>query len=172
MDFPISDLLSEEKSFDWLMSHFHPSGLVCPHCGSIHRIKQMTVRAEIIRYQCKACSGYYTLFTGTIFEGTHYPCSKIVLILRGFAQGETTARLSRELGVDYANLLNLRHRCQANLLANTPETPLNDEVTEADEVFQNAGEKGFKHTDPADPPRKRANKKKDTEPMKPTDPQF
>jgi len=31
-------------------------------------------------------------------------------------------------------------------------------VTEADELYQNAGEKGRKHLDPADPPRRRANK--------------
>jgi transposase len=30
-------------------------------------------------------------------------------------------------------------------------------VTEADELYQNAGEKGRKHTDPLDPPRRRAN---------------
>ena len=31
-------------------------------------------------------------------------------------------------------------------------------MTEADERYQNAGEKGRKHTDPAAPPRPRANK--------------
>jgi len=35
---------------------------------------------------------------------------------------------------------------------------LSDAVTEADELYQNAGAKGHKHTDPADPPRRRANK--------------
>jgi transposase-like protein len=35
---------------------------------------------------------------------------------------------------------------------------LSDAVTEADELYQNAGEKGHQHTDPADPPRRRANK--------------
>jgi transposase-like protein len=39
-----------------------------------------------------------------------------------------------------------------------PSAPLPDEVTEADELYQNAGEKGRKHPDPADPPRHRANK--------------
>jgi len=34
---------------------------------------------------------------------------------------------------------------------------LSDAVTETDELYQNAGEKGHKHTDPADPPRRRAN---------------
>ncbi len=33
-------------------------------------------------------------------------------------------------------------------------------MTEADELFQNAGEKGRKHTDPCDPPRRRANKRR------------
>jgi transposase len=38
-----------------------------------------------------------------------------------------------------------------------PTAPLSDPVTEADELYQNAGEKGRKHADPADPPRRRAN---------------
>ena len=33
-------------------------------------------------------------------------------------------------------------------------------MTEADEMYQNAGEKGVKHADPEDPPRRRANKVK------------
>jgi transposase len=39
-----------------------------------------------------------------------------------------------------------------------PLNRLSDAVTEADELYQNAGEKGRKHTDVADPPRRRANK--------------
>jgi transposase len=39
-----------------------------------------------------------------------------------------------------------------------PLSGLADTVTETDELYQNAGEKGYKHTDPADPPRRRANK--------------
>ena len=32
-----------------------------------------------------------------------------------------------------------------------------DTLTEADELYQNAGEKGRKHAEPEDPPRRRAN---------------
>jgi len=39
-----------------------------------------------------------------------------------------------------------------------PPSALDDAVTEADEMYQNAGEKGKKHADPTDPPRRRANK--------------
>jgi transposase len=38
-----------------------------------------------------------------------------------------------------------------------PTMPLSDPVTEADELYQNAKQKGRKHADPADPPRRRAN---------------
>jgi transposase-like protein len=39
-------------------------------------------------------------------------------------------------------------------------TRLTDQETEADEMFQNAGEKGAPQRDAADPPRRRANKRK------------
>ena len=44
--------------------------------------------------------------------------------------------------------------CWSNVF---PPSALTDEVVEADEMYQNAGEKGQKHEDPDDPPRRRAN---------------
>ena len=41
-----------------------------------------------------------------------------------------------------------------------PKSPLHDARTETDEMFQNAGKKGEKHSDPDDPPRRHANKKR------------
>lgn len=35
-----------------------------------------------------------------------------------------------------------------------------DDVTEADEMYQNTGEKGLEHPNPLDPPRRRANKQR------------
>ncbi len=52
------------------------------------------------------------LFTGTIWQRTHYDCRKIVLIMRGVAQGTPTRQLADELGVDYGTLLTRRHRIQ------------------------------------------------------------
>lgn len=46
---------------------------------------------------------------------------------------------------------------QAAALLGRDRSPLGDAVTEGDEMFQNAGEKGDPHLDPADPPRRRAN---------------
>jgi len=77
--------------------------------------------------------------------------------MRGIAQGVPTLQLAEELEIDYDTLLKRRHGIQAQALENRVSEPLPDEVTEADEMFQNAGEKGAPHPDPGDPPRRRAN---------------
>jgi hypothetical protein len=92
-----------------------------------------------------------------------------VLLIRGFLQGVSTAQLSRELGRDYQNILELRHQFMERGYGNLNRETLSDAITETDEMFQNAGEKGKKHFDPKDPPRRRANKKKVMALTKPTD---
>lgn len=160
--YKIDHLLDEDKCYAHLITYLHAGELGCPCCGSTAQRVHSYARAPILMYQCKnkTCGKFYNLFTNTVFQGTHYPCSIILLILRGITQGVSTRQLSQELGIDYSNLLQLRHEIQHNAAANLPMTPLPDTVTESDELFQNAGEKGKPHLDPQDPPRPRANKKK------------
>ena len=108
-------------------------------------------------YRCRVCGNVFNLFTDTVWEGTHYDCVTLVLVLRGFAQGISTLQLADELELDYGTLLERRHHLQQLALDHKPTTALPDAVTEADEMFENAGEKGEKHDDPDDPPRCRAN---------------
>jgi ribosomal 50S subunit-associated protein YjgA (DUF615 family) len=74
-----------------------------------------------------------------------------VLIVRGFAQGVSTAQLARELECDRSELLNLRHRLQDLAFRNRDRMPLDDKVLEADEAYQNAGEKRCAAHRPARP---------------------
>jgi hypothetical protein len=83
------------------------------------------------------------------------------MILRGFLKGDSTLSMSREMGLGYRNLLYLRHELMGNGLENREGDKLPDSETESDEMYQNSGEKGLLHADPDDPPRRRANKKKD-----------
>lgn len=119
----------------------------------------MRDRAPVVDYRCLECGSVFNIFSNTIWAGTHYSCAKIVLILRGFVQGTPTLQLADELECDYSVLLGYRHKMQRSALLNLDTSPLEDMVTEGDEMFQNAGEKGDIHLDPNDPPRKRANKK-------------
>lgn len=93
------------------------------------------------------------------------------MILRGFVKGQSTRSLALEVDMDRKHLLSLRHKVQNNAFNNRPQTALTDAVTETDECYQNAGEKGIKHPDPDDPPRRRANKKREPVPSLTTAPE-
>jgi hypothetical protein len=64
-----------------------------------------------------------------------------VLLLRGIAKGEPTARLARELGLSRKQLHTLRQRIQTNLNDTAPTDVMTGTAFEADELDQNAGEK-------------------------------
>ena len=159
--FPITDLLNEQESYRFLLRVLHPSGLCCPHGHPLptSQCPHMSDRAPVVDYRCRECGSVFNIFSNTIWVGTHYSCSKIVLILRGFVQGTSTLHLAGELGCDYSILLSYRHKMQNSALLNRDASPLKDMITEGDEMFQNAGEKGDIHLDQGDPPRRRANKK-------------
>jgi len=162
MQFPLTDLLDEQKCYDHLLRTLHPDGLRCPdgHPLPADQATHDRHRAPIQDYRCRMCGRVFNLFTGTVWSGTHYDCVTIVLLLRGFAQGTPTLQLVDELELDYETVLNRRHDLQQLALDHKPTAPLTDAVTEADEMFQNAGEKGEKHDDPDDPPRCRANNRR------------
>ena len=142
MDFPISDLMDEDACYAKLVGWLHPDGLACPRCGArdgltVHRRH----RAPVLDYRCEACRRVFNAFTGTALQATKRRPAELVLILRGFAQGVSTARLARELGCDRKELLGLRHRLQHLAWRFRDPSRLDDPVVEADEMYQNAGEK-------------------------------
>jgi transposase-like protein len=142
MDFPIIDLLDEDACYAKLVQWLHPDGLACPRCGArqglqVHRRQ----RAPVLDYRCGHCRRVFNAFTGTALHGTRRRPAELVLIVRGIAQGVPTAQLARELGRDRSQLLDLRHRWQEAAHAGRHRMPLDDTTLEADEMYQNAGEK-------------------------------
>lgn len=163
MDYGIDDLMDEDKCYEHVVGHFHDGSLCCPSCKSDHMRVHGRQRAPILQHLCLNCDTYFNVFSGTVFQGTHWSCSKVVLVLRGFSKGESTLSISRELKLGYSNLLYLRHELMGNAADNRPVERLPDKATESDEMYQNSGEKGILHPDPEDPPRRRANKKRGSE---------
>lgn len=143
IDFPITELLDDASCLAWLEQHIHPNGFVCPRCGSPDR--RLFVRHQAFPgYRCRACDGYYTLLTNTAFAKTRQRPATLVLLLRGIAKGESSARLARELGISRKQLYTLRLRVQQNVAETAPTDVMSGTEFEADELYQNAGEK--KHT--------------------------
>ena len=144
MDFPIINLLDDDVSTAWLLRYFHPHGLKCPHCQSVvdqAREFRTTTRSKLRVYRCTDCRGVYTLYSGTVFAGTHLRPAQAVLLLRGVCKGEPSASLAREIKVSRKTVLEIRRAIQANAEREQPDTQLKDQRTETDEMFQNAGKK-------------------------------
>jgi len=144
MDFPIVDLLDDELSSQWLLKHFHPAGLQCPHCGAgVEQAREFrqTKSSRLTVYRCNQCQGIYNLYSRTVFEGRSFRPAQAVLLVRGVTKGQPTAEIAREIGVSRPTVYAVRREMQANAQRQQPQTPLADERTETDEMFQNAGEK-------------------------------
>lgn len=161
IDFSLQDLLSPQACYGFLLRVLHPQGLRCPGGHELeHSRERQTRRPSIIAYECRNCGQRFTIFTHTALQGIRYSVVQIVQLVRGFAQGETTARLAREIQGCRKNVLKWRHKLQQLAMAARPRDPLRDEVVESDEMYQNSGEKGDLHATPEDPPRRRANKRR------------
>jgi len=142
IDFPITELLDASICMIWLERHLHPEGFICPHCGSTKR-RLFRQQKHFPAYRCRDCDGYYTLLTGTAFEKTRQSPATLVLLLRGITKGESTARLARELALSRKQMHTLRQRVQANLNETAPNALMDGTTFEADEIYQNAGEKKY-----------------------------
>ena len=144
MDCPIVDLMDQQACDQKLLDLLHSGGLACPRCGGgrdLYTIHRRRDASPVVDYRCKRCRRVFNLFTATPWQGTHRTPAAILLILRGFVQGVSTARLARELGASRPHLLDLRHAVQARAAAASARGPLPDDFVEADEMYQNAGEK-------------------------------
>ena|SRR5215207_3703892 len=142
IDFPITEIMDDAACVVWLEQHLHPAGLVCPHCGSPAR-RLFRLQGSFPAYRCRSCDGYYTLVTGSVFAKTRQSAAGLILILRGIAKGEPTARLARELQISRQQLGTLRLRVQQNLDDTAPTELMTGSAFEADEVYLNAGEKKY-----------------------------
>ena len=102
MDFPILDVIDNDSATDWLLNHFHPNGLKCPHCeaeAEEARPLRQTTTSQLTVYRCLVCAGIYNLYSGTVFQQKQLTPVQAVLLLHGVYQGEPRAQIARELGL-------------------------------------------------------------------------
>jgi transposase-like protein len=145
--FPIANMLDDHACLDWLSAYLHPDGFVRPHCGSQAR-RLFRRHAFFPGYRCRTCDGYYTLLTGTVFKKTRQRPATLLLLLRGISKGESTQLLAQDLQLSRKQLHTLRQRIQTNLAETAPMDVMEGTEFEADELYQNAGEKKYAPSGP------------------------
>jgi transposase-like protein len=143
MIFPITELLDEQQSAEWVEKYFHPQRLRCPGCGAATQYARefRTQKRGFVDYRCRKCQSTYNLYTGTIFAGSNLEPRRVVLLLRGVCKGEPAAVLADELSLSRQCVHRWRQRIQQNAYTLLSDAALADAETETDEMFQNAGEK-------------------------------
>lgn len=66
-------------------------------------------------YRCRECGALYNLYTNTILIGVRRPCSTVILMPKGFAEGTPSKHLAAELHMGRIQVMQRRHRVQALL---------------------------------------------------------
>ena len=160
MDFPIQSLMHEEKTQAWVF-HFHPQGLCCPKCQASVAEARKFRKTETSGLQVRLLTleASTTSIPGRSLLAHSFVPHRCVLLLRGVCQGVSSAQLGRELGLSRQTVLSIRRKLQT-CRADTARSCFTHAEVETDEMFQNAGEKGDKHVDASDPPRRRGNKRR------------
>ena len=142
MDFPITDLMDEDACYAKLVAWLHPDGLACPRCRRARpparppppprpgpRLPLRPLRSGLQRLHRHGPAGHPAAARRAGPDrARHRP-------------GRAHRPAGRELDRDRSQLLELRHRLQDAAYRDRPRMPLDDPVLEADEMYQNAGEK-------------------------------
>src|SRR5215471_16772713 len=111
MIFPITALLDEQSSEEWLLNYLHPKGFCCPQCqASIGEARKFRVaqRTQLTDYRCRHCDCVYNLYTDTVFAHKQLRPQQVVMLLRGICKGEPSTTLAEELDVSWRTIHELR----------------------------------------------------------------
>jgi len=105
---------NEEAAYAKLESIVWPYGPVCPHCGTMERMKRMG--GEATRpglYKCYACRKQSRVTVGTVFESSHIKLHvwlQAVFLMCSSKKGISSNQLARILGLTVKSAWFMSHR--------------------------------------------------------------
>ena len=137
----------EEAAYAKLESIVWPNGAVCPHCGSLDKMKRMggaATRPGL--YKCYACRKQSRVTVGTVFESSHVKLHmwlQAAYLMCSSKKGISSNQLSRVLGVTVKTAWFMSHRLREAMAGGVlPPMGGEGEIVEIDETY--IGDKGTK----------------------------
>jgi len=137
------NFIDEESAVSFLESKLWPDGPICRKCGMIgeaYRIRSKASSQNKVRpglWKCKACRKPFRVTMGTIFEDSHIPVHKWLMVMHLMAaskKGMSAHQIHRLMGVTYKTAWFMCHRIRWAMKRDTFAAPLAGEV-EADETY-------------------------------------
>lgn len=145
----------EEAAYAKLESIIWPHGPVCPHCGTVEKMKRMGGNATRPGlYKCYACRKQSRVTVGTVFESSHIKLHvwlQAVFLMCSSKKGISSNQLARVLGLTVKSAWFMSQRIRAAMATGAlPPMGGEGQIVEADETFigRKAGmekRQGFAH---------------------------
>ena len=94
----------------WFEEKRWPSGVCCPHCGSVSvgRVKHPTMP-----YRCRDCRKHFSAKTGTVMQGSNIRYQAWLIAIYLFTtgiKGTSSMKLHRDLGITQKSAWYMSHR--------------------------------------------------------------
>ena len=130
-----------DKAREFLESQLWPHGSICPHCGVIGGATHLQGKAHRSGvYKCNDCGKQFTVTVGTLFERSHIPLNKWLLILHlmvASKKGISAHQIHRMLGLTYKSAWFACHRLREAMREGKLPGGLGGEgkFVEADETY-------------------------------------
>ena len=116
-----------------------PNGPFCPHCGSVNFVRMAGDKHRAGLLNCRDCDKQYSATVGTVFEASHLPLHKWLLVnhlMNASKKGVSAKQVERMLGITYKSAWFMCHRIRAAMTDPNP-APVGGtgKVVEADEAY-------------------------------------
>ena len=128
------------------------NGIICPHCKkeSAYKLNPVKNGNRPLKkgvYKCKSkdCKKLFTVTVGTIFEGSHVPLNKwlmVISIMCSSKKGVSAHQLHRMLGITYKTAWFLAHRIRFAMNDEIESVEKLSGIVEADETYVGGKGKG------------------------------
>ena len=137
-----------DKAREYLEAKRWPDGPVCPHCGVIGEAtrlepKEGKTHARRGLWNCRACRKQFSVTVGTIFEDSHIPLNKWLMVYHlvcASKKGISAHQIHRMIGVSYKSAWFMMHRVRYTM-HQQPLKGLLDGIVEVDETYIGGKEK-------------------------------
>jgi len=126
---------TERSAIDYFIKIRYGNALTCPRCGAKTKVYRWRERAKMVH--CKGCNNQFSVFAGTIFEGSPTNIRKWFYAIHLFLnakKGVSACQLQREIGVTYKTAWRILMRIRM-AMGNERNKRLFKGIVEIDETY-------------------------------------